>query len=126
MRTICDRSTGKCQDVLDQQAIPAEVMAQVKHIVEQYLPGMKDANVSYSNKIGECPQSCSNCPSAQLGDHKKNVKVSGRKVITLSKTVPTTSDDHNGKLGGNIVIHRHYARMTLDKYGKLIKLAVSR
>jgi len=102
------------------------VMAQVKHVVEQYLPGMKDAQVSYNNGVAECANSCSNCLSGQMQDKKKNIKKSGRKVITLSKNVPASSGDHTPQINDNILIHRHYARLTLDKYGKLVKLSVSR
>ena len=126
MRTICDRASGECRVVSDDQALPAEVMAQVKHVVEQYLPGMKDAQVSFSNEIAGCANSCSNCLSGQLQDKKKKIKKSGRKVITLSKNVPTFSGDHTSRINDNILVHRHYARLTLDKYGKLVKLAVSR
>jgi len=126
MRTICDRASGECRIVSDNQALPAEVMAQVKHVVEQYLPGMKDAQVSFSNEVAGCANSCSNCLSGQLQDKKKKNKKSGRKVITLSKNVPTFSGDHTPHSNDNILVHRHYARLTLDKYGKLLKLAVSR
>ena len=126
MRTVCDRATGECRLVSDEQAIPTEVMAQVKHVVDQYLPGMKDAQVSFSNEVAGCANSCSNCASGQVQDKKKKIKKSGRKVITLSKNVPVSSGDKSPHINDNILIHRHYARLTLDKYGKLVKLAVSR
>jgi hypothetical protein len=126
MRTICDRTSGVCHEAPEEQAIPAEVMTQVKHVVEQYLPGMEGAQVSFSNEIGKCSEGCSNCLSSQLGDKQKNVNKSGRKVITLSKDVSSSSVNLIGKTDNNKLIHRHYARLTLDKYGKLIKLTVSR
>ena len=126
IRTICDRSTGICQETLVTRELPTEVMAQVKHIVGQYLPGMQNAEVSLSNEIGACSKSCSNCSLSQLGDRQKNLRISGRKIITLSKNIPSNSKSYDGQASGNIRIHRHYARMTLDKNGKLIKLAVSR
>jgi len=126
MRTICDRASGECRVVSDDQSIPTDMMAQVKHVVEQYLPGMKDAQVSYNNVVAECAKSCSNCLSGQVQDKKKNIKRNGRKVITLSKNVPAISGDHTPRINDNILIHRHYARLTLDQYGKLVKLSVSR
>jgi len=126
MRTVCDRASGECRVVSDDQAIPTEVMAQVKHVVDQYLPGMKDAQVSFSNEVAGCANSCSNCVSGQVQDKKKKIKKSGRKVITLSKNVPVSSGDKSPRINDNVLIHRHYARLTLDKYGKLVKLAVSR
>ncbi len=126
MRTICDRASGECRVVEEDQSVPAEVMAQVKHVVEQYLPGMEDANVTFNNEVAGCANSCSNCLSGQVHDKKEKKNVSGRKVITLSKSVSTRSVENTLHLNNNILVHRHYARLTLDKYGKLVKLAVSR
>ena len=126
MRTICDRASGECRVVSEDQAIPSDVMAQVKFVVEQYLPGMKDARVSFRNEDAGCSKSCSNCLSGQLQDKKIKINKSGRKVITLSKKVPASSGNHTPRNNDTMLVHRHYARLTLDRYGKLVKLAVSR
>jgi hypothetical protein len=126
MRTICDRATGECRVVTEDQSVSAEVMAQVKHVVEQYLPGMEDAQVTFNNEVSGCANSCSNCLSGQVHEKKENINISGRKVITLSKSVSTPSVDQSPHPNDNILVHRHYARLTLDRYGTLVKLAVSR
>ena len=89
--------------------LPFEVMTQVKSIVEQYLPGLKDAKYSIAkqymtgHRIGN---SAVKGTSESSDDHT---------VVTISKEYKVTSR-----------LHLHYARLTFDSKGKVIKLAVSR
>jgi hypothetical protein len=57
--------------------------------------------------------------TAQFGGKIREENIGQRHVVTLSKQfeIPKNS----GK-----TVHRHYARVTFDKNGKMVKLAVSR
>jgi hypothetical protein len=108
--TVCDKQEGTDQA---QPGIPAEVMVQVKHIVAQYLPGMKDAQMLYTQERTGCTGH--HCPSSQLGAKSSPQILPKRHVVTLSKSVQQTD-----------TIHKQFARVTLDENGKIVKLAVSR
>ena len=102
------------------QPMPANVMASVKQVVKQYLPGMSDANVSYSYEnelrsdvkkhISHSAESNDNRLDNLPGQQKSN-----RQVVTLSKEITRSEGTHP-----------IYARLTLDDDGELIKLVVSR
>lgn len=86
--------------------LPYEVMSQVKSIVEQYLPGLKDARYSIAKQY----------LSGNISSSKEIVnKNSNHTVVTISKEYTVTSRKH-----------KHYARLTFDGKGKVVKLAVSR
>lgn len=110
VKTICDRS----EENLDHPIQP-EVLIYVKHVVSQYLPGMVDACFAVTQEHVGCPGGSHQCPTAQLGAKSKPSHLPARQVVTLSKTVEQNSS-----------VHHHYARLTLDAEGKLVKLVVSR
>ena len=121
VKTVCDRAS----EADSSQALPADMLIYVKKIVEQYLPGMEDASVTWSHEHAECNDHTHECPTAQLaklsaGAHVPAGPTLGRSVITLSKHRRVGS----GMAGQQL--HRHYARLTLDEKGKLVKLVVSR
>jgi tetratricopeptide (TPR) repeat protein len=110
INTVCDRiEDGEVQNV------PPEVVRYIKHVVAQYLPGMEDANFHFSREHARCSGSGHQCPTGQLHAKTKPGKQPNRSLVTLSKHV---EDDH--------CIHSHYARLTLDDEGRLVKLVVSR
>jgi hypothetical protein len=111
VQTVCDRS-GCARNT---GVIPAEVIAKVKSVVEQYLPGMADAQMTVSSEHAGCKQAGLNCPTAQLCSKSTLRKPPVRRLVTLSKQVP--GDNHT---------HTHYARLTLDPENRLVKLVVSR
>jgi tetratricopeptide (TPR) repeat protein len=88
--------------------IPPEVVDYVRHVVAQYLPGMEDARLRYSQERTEGQANV-------LGAKSQTVVHTGRNLVTLSKQVARS--EH---------IHNHYARLTLDAHGNLVKLAISR
>jgi hypothetical protein len=92
--------------------------ARIKSVVAQYLPGMKDAQWRVAHAHAECTAK-HHCPTAHLArlqtSRPKNAPAPRTTVVTLSKT-----------LRANARAHRHYARLTLDESGAVIKLAVSR
>lgn len=87
-----------------------ETMAHVKLIVEQYLPGLKDANFAVSKQFAS---------RVQPGDSRNKAAAhpleEKRTVVTVSKAYNVSRTKHY-----------HYARLTIDQKGKVIKLAVSR
>jgi hypothetical protein len=102
--------------------VPEEVLGYVRNVVEQYLPGMSDADVIWSQEHWECDDDgCRRVPQQQNRNGKNGAKAEAQKsrpkrqVVTLCKQV--TRVEHT---------HQHYARLTLDEGGKLVKLAVSR
>ncbi len=103
--TVCE--SDEKQGILDE--MDQETMSHVKLIVEQYLPGLKDANFTVSKQIASRVQNGdSRNKSTQPLEEK-------RTVVTVSKAYSVSRTRHY-----------HYARLTIDPKGKVIKLAVSR
>jgi len=92
-----------------------ETMAKLKQVVEPYLPGLSTAQIHYSRIHTECSGKNHTCPTSEIHLSKKPQPRSGRMVVSMSKTVDCAS-----------LTHSHYARVTLDSRGKMVKLAVSR
>jgi hypothetical protein len=119
IKTVCDLAH---QESADQ--VPAEIIDFVKNVVEQYLPGMADASLTLSHEHIGCEAASpkhqpglSGIQSETSVDHLETHQPFqlARQVVTLSKQVPNSAHTH-----------RHYARLTLDARGKLVKLVVSR
>jgi hypothetical protein len=123
VKTVCDRAS----EADSAQPVPSEMLVYVKKIVEQYLPGMEDASLTWSHEHAECHEHSHECPTGQLAKASVPYRIAsgqsyrpGRSVITLSKQKRVSN-------GASIQhLHRHYARLTLDENGKLVKLVVSR
>lgn len=111
IKTICDRVDTPGTS----EPIPKEVVANIKKIVDQYLPGMRDAQFWLSHEHAECCCDGHVCPTSQLGAKTKFEHIPDRRVVTLSKQVVRTKQ-----------VHESFARLTLDKKGNVVKLAVSR
>ena len=128
VKTVCDRS-GQCHveseltqhSLQENPPIPSKTLAQVKSIVEQYLPGMVDANVQYSQTHKDCSGENHSCPTSLSNTKAGLGKITERNVVTLSKHVEKSNSS-----SGATHTHYHYARLTIDGSGKLIKMAVSR
>jgi hypothetical protein len=108
VKTVCDKVNQS-----HEHSIPPEVVRQVKAVVKQYLPGMNDAMVLYSEEHTECQGH--DCPTHQLGAKAFPSQAPNRRVITLSKEYERGSSTH-----------QQHARITINAQGKMIKLAVSR
>jgi tetratricopeptide (TPR) repeat protein len=128
VRTVCDRNGNCCTEILDEThqiqetpPIPSKTLAQVKAIVEEYLPGMRDANIRYGRAQATCSGKDHTCATSLNRRNPKSQDIPGHNVVTLSKHVKKTISS-----SGTIQIHHHYARLTIDDNGKMIKLAVSR
>jgi hypothetical protein len=128
VKTVCDRN-GNChlEGETDQNTLqcdpplPGNTLAQVKTIVEQYLPGMADANVHYSKTNPDCLGKDHTCPTSLNRTKSRIPNFSERNVITLSKHVKKSIPDT-----GVTQTHHHFARLTIDGDGNLIKMVVSR
>ena len=101
--------------------MPSKTLAQVKTIVEQYLPGMKDADVCYSRSHATCAGEGHACPTSTRSAVSKAGRKAEHNVITLSKHVEKSISPT-----GPVHTHHHFARLTIDDRGKVIKMAVSR
>lgn len=116
LATVCDR----CADVgqAGELTVSPEMVAQIKGVVAQYLPGtFVDAAMRVTHSHAQCHGGDHTCPTAQLGKLGKNKATATphTTVVTLSKTFRVQARQHP-----------HYARVTLDDKGTVVKLAVSR
>lgn len=111
VKLICDRV---CCSVAS-QALDEQTLAVVKQTVAQYLPGMADAEMTASLEHADCQAADHTCPTSQFDGKGKPKQMPERQVVTLSKQV---------KMAGQP--HTQYARVTVDKLGKVVKLAISR
>ncbi|HSV85952.1 MAG TPA: C25 family cysteine peptidase [Levilinea sp.] len=111
VKTICDRQDGMNLA----KAVSPETLAEVKRVVEVYLPGLDNADILITTEHEKCAGEHHHCPTAQLGQKGKPLATGARTVVTISKKVKVR--EHT---------HYHYARATLNTEGKMVKLALSR
>lgn len=101
LKTISD---SDLEPAFDSSQMPKNVTNTVKQVVEKYLPGLYNAQMKMN-------------ASGPISQNKKSKSPSeGRYYVTLEKSV-----DENQH-----TTHHHYARMTFDMKGKLVKLSTSR
>ncbi len=128
VKTVCDRN-GNChmegqdepQPLQEKPSVPSKTLAQVKTIVEQYLPGMADAKIRYGRNQETCSGEGHTCHTSLNGTNSKNREILEHNVVTLSKHVEKVVSP-----SGDVQTHHHFARLTIDDGGKVIKMAVSR
>jgi tetratricopeptide (TPR) repeat protein len=111
VKIICDRPDTPGTS----EPISTDVIAHIKNIVSQYLPGMQGAQLVLSHEHNDCDCKGHNCPTGQLGKKTRPEHDPLRSVVTLSKSIEQAQHTH-----------QRYARLTLDKQGKIVKIAVSR
>jgi hypothetical protein len=124
-KTICDKAAGAAEHpggVGGQSELSPETVSRIKSVVARYLPGMGEAQWRVAHTRVDCSSKNHLCPTGQLS---ASAKAPGRPslpspsprrtVVTLSKTIRS-----------NTRVHPHFARVTLDETGKIVKLAVSR
>lgn len=110
MKTSCALGARAEADPLEPEAL-----ARVKTIVSRYLPGMADAQCRVHSQGCGCDGSDHCCPSQQLGIKRSPAAAQDTLVVTLDKRIA---------VGGQR--HARLARLTLNREGKVLKLAVSR
>lgn len=111
MRTAC----AKGHPSLSAEELDDEAQERVRTIVSRYLPGMSGATCTIHAQHHGCDADDHLCPSHQLGMKGLPQRSDEPLVVTLSKRIPSGDREHP-----------HYARLTLDRTGKVLKLAVSR
>ena len=107
LKTISDFEMLAAQD---SDTMPKQVDKQVKKVVEKYLPGLENAQMHFKQS-----GSFAGSKSAD-GEASSQTDTPDRYVVTLKK-----SFDENQQTA-----HHHFARMTFDKKGKLVKFTTSR
>jgi hypothetical protein len=116
--TVCDKVGRPGADAGRAVEVTPELVGQIKAVVAQYLPGMHDAQVQIARSHAVCLGTDHACPTAQLGRRAKQRAVApapATTIVTLSKSIRASAR-----------LHPHYARVTLDAKGAVIKVAVSR
>jgi hypothetical protein len=128
IKTVCERGNGVHIDgtcvahsSADEHQISPEAIAKVKSIVAKYLPGMQGAQWIFNQAHAGCTGEGHTCPSFYFGAKSRPEFSPQRSVVTLSKTVESQTSP-----GGPARLHHHFARLTLDGQGQLVKLSVSR
>lgn len=111
MKTVCALSGPP----LNEETIDPAMIGKVKLIVSQYLPGMADAVCQIRSQHAICSGDDHTCPTHQLGVKTHGSPNANSMVVTFSKQIPDGTRNHP-----------HYARLTLDESGRVVKLAVSR
>lgn len=105
VKTISDRT----EIVTDSYVGAPQMISQAKELVKEYLPGIEYAEVRITQ------QQVRQGKSISTGSDGKKYQHPDRVVVTFSKQFKQSEKTH-----------RQYARVTMDKQGKVIKLAVSR
>lgn len=100
--TAEDRAEGKVE-------MAPDTVAQIKGIVAQYLPGMRDADLRGAYVQARCFNPHSGAKNLSPRNAPRTT------VITLAKTFNARAH-----------AHPHFARVTVDEKGSVVKLAVSR
>ncbi|MGD8849728.1 MAG: C25 family cysteine peptidase, partial [Anaerolineales bacterium] len=113
--TAINTACAKGGREISQDSLDQATAEKIESIVSRYLPGMQSAVCTIHNQHISCYEGDHICPSQQVGAKSSTNTVGGMMVVTLAKKVQ--SGDRN---------HPHFARLTLDKQGKVLKLAVSR
>jgi hypothetical protein len=92
------------QPAMDLSQMPKKVSTGVKEVIEKYLPGLHNAEMKV------------NTGSTGFYEGKNKSAKDDRYFVTLEKSI---QENHQ-------TTHHHYARMTFDKKGKLVKFSTSR
>ncbi len=112
MKTVC--ALGLEESSPDK--LEANDFERVKSIVSQYLPGMVDAKCRiHPQPFYGCDGENHECPSHQIGIKRLAAGEHSSRVFTFAKHV--RDGDHR---------HPHFARLTIDPHGKVLKFSVSR
>ena len=105
VKTISDRT----EIAIDSYTGAPKMISQAKELVKEYLPGIEYAEVRITQ------QQVRQGKSVSIGSDGKKYQHPDRVVVSFSKQFSQSEKTH-----------RQYARVTMDKQGKLIKFAVSR
>ena len=115
VKTVCDRSTSNDCHTSPVATISDEALQQVKQVVAPYLPGLEQATVVFNASHPPCAHPDKPCPGCALSGRAKFNPDDGRTVVVFSQQ--TRIDRRT---------HTSIARVTLNREGKVTKLALSR
>lgn len=99
--------------VVSADEMPSEILSQIKNVIQNYLPGLNDATVAINPQLSNFT-----LDPDKIEEHRNQfdpLKASQRYVVTLKKQYEVKSKAHN-----------HFARMTFDQKGEMIKFSMSR
>jgi hypothetical protein len=111
VKTINDHSAQE----IETEKVSIDLVAQTKKIVQQYLPAYQDAEIQYSQYNPSTLIATNPYADSSVVTKVKKSMVGRQTKIVLNKSVKVAR--HN---------HQHYARITLDDHGRMVKLVVSR
>lgn len=121
-KVICDRGMRSCQP----DELSPQVETSIKKLVEKYLPGMEQANLSILSNGSECHGNCTicswNCEIKNFAKKPTNQRAKSKEDLLVNRKIVIVKKEN---LWQNH-IYTQYARMTLDSKGKLLKLAISK
>ena len=111
MKTACALGGPTTSDA----QVDPETLGRVKAILASYLPSMSDARCSVHSQRCGCEGADHLCPTHQLGVKAGPHDSSDTVLVTFAKSMPEGVHQHS-----------RFARLTLDRSGRVVKLAVSR
>jgi hypothetical protein len=97
------------------EPVPAELLENVKGLLDQYLPGLRETDFAMAHQKSMFNEEGHPMPGSQMGAKVKASQAPNHRVVTVSKQVEFARH-----------VHHHYARVTLDAKGKVVKFVVSR
>jgi len=110
LKTISD---SREELIVAASEMPDEILAKVKKVISSYLPGLDDATVSLNPQLTNFT-----LDPTMVQAHRQKfdyVNESQRYVVTLKKSYEFRQHNHN-----------HFARMTFNQKGEMLKLSTSR
>lgn len=110
LKTITDHES----DTVISRRVSRQVLCEVKKALEPYLPGLDDADVLIKQQFtSDCIEMKNS--SNEKKENNRTAQDTGNLVVTVSKHIQLAQQ-----------LHHHYARVTLNAEGKLVKLSISR
>ena len=110
LKTISD---SREELIVAASEMPTEILDKVRKVISSYLPGLDDATVSLNPQLTNFT-----LDPAMVQAHRQNfdyVSQSQRYVVTLKKSYEYRQHYHN-----------HFARVTFNQKGEMLKLSTSR
>ncbi len=110
LKTISD---SREELIVAANEMPDEILEKVRKVISSYLPGLDDATVSLNPQLTNFK-----LDPAMVQAHREKfdyVSQSQRYVVTLKKSYEYRQHNHN-----------HFARVTFNQKGEMLKLSTSR
>lgn len=101
-------------DQIQETPLPAETVYAVKQMVREYLPGLENGQLKI-HKLETAADGQSSPDGPIMKSPGSSCNAADRQVVTISKSYTRKRKTHH-----------QFARLTLDRQGKLLKISVSR